>query len=224
MRVLIVEDDNRVANALAAFLGQEGYTSVRKPDGHGALEALESDFDVVLLDLGLPDVDGFDLCSRIRNRTRAPIIITTARANVSDRIEGLRVGADDYLVKPYDVRELVARIAAVTRRERDSLTWLQDRPTGLQVGQVRIDLAARRVESACEPVALTPKEYEIVALLARYPGATLSRERIVREVWQTNMRGLGRSLEVHIASIRQKIGSSELIETVRGVGYRLVGG
>ncbi|WP_053206728.1 response regulator transcription factor [Jiangella muralis] len=218
MRVVLVEDDNHVAGALAAVLTRHGYDTVRAEDAAAALRAVDSGTDMVLLDLGLPDLDGLELCRRIRRVSDVPVIMVTARSQVNARVKGLQVGADDYLVKPYDVRELIARMSAVERRGRSRAG-----PGGalVRVGDVVIDLAARRVEAGSRPVTLTKKEFDVIALLARHPGVALPRERILREVWQTSWRGLGRSLEVHVASIRRKLGPDDVIETVRGVGYRL---
>jgi DNA-binding response OmpR family regulator len=225
VKLLVVEDDDHVAGALVAVLGRYGYETVRANDGRSAIDALGVDTDMVLLDLGLPDVDGFELCSKIKRLSDAPIIMVTARAHLGARIHGLEVGADDYLVKPYDLRELIARIGAVSRRGQ-SRRWDSQPEQGsvVLVGQVRIDLAARQIIVGDESVELTKKEFDVVALLARHPGVALPRERILREVWHTSWKGLGRSLEVHIGSIRSKLGNNDVIETVRGVGYRLARG
>ena len=151
-----------------------------------------------------------------------PIIIATARSHVQERIRGLRAGADDFVVKPYDVSELVARIEAVTRRSR-ALVSEPTQELSIDVAGVRIDLSARQVLIADQPVELTRTEFDIIAVLARYPGVVVPRERIIREVWQTDWHAFSRSLEVHIGSIRRKTGRGDLIETVRGVGYRLAG-
>jgi DNA-binding response OmpR family regulator len=222
MQLLVVEDDDHVASALVSVLSRHGFETVRARDGQGALEALSPGTDMVLLDLALPDMDGFEVCARIRRVSDAPVIMVTARSQLDARIRGLEMGADDYLVKPYDLRELLARIEAVFRRGR-SHEW-DDRPdtAKVQVGDVRIDLAARELRlDDGSVVPLTRKEFDVVALLARHRGVTLTRERILREVWNTNWKGLGRSLEVHVGAIRHKLGDHELIETVRGVGYRL---
>ena len=222
MTVLIVEDDDRLMDALCAFLRKAGYRTNSAADGAQALEALGSDTEVVLLDLGLPDLDGIDLCLLIRQRSGVPIIIATARSHVQERIRGLRAGADDFVVKPYDVSELVARIEAVTRRSR-ALVSEPTQELSIDVAGVRIDLSARQVLIADQPVELTRTEFDIIAVLARYPGVVVPRERIIREVWQTDWHAFSRSLEVHIGSIRRKTGRGDLIETVRGVGYRLTG-
>lgn len=222
MRILIVEDDERVAAALEAFLARSGYATVRAADGTAALEMLGADTEVVLLDLGLPDVDGIDLCRRIRGRSDVPIVIVTARNQVTERIKGLRAGADDFVVKPYDVHELLARIEAVTRRSRP-MRPEAEAVVRLDGGTVEIDLVARRILVEHAPIDLTRKEFDIVAVLARYPGVAVPKDRLIREVWNTDWRGFGHSLEVHVGAIRKKAGSHRVIETVRGVGYRLAG-
>ncbi len=222
MRILIVEDDDRVSAALGTFLQKAGYATTRAADGSAALSSLGSDTEVVLLDLGLPDVDGIDLCRRIRARTGVPIIIATARSHVQDRIKGLRAGADDFIVKPYDVRELVARIEAVTRRSRQLYPESAEE-LGVGIDGIRFDLVTRQVFLDDVPAELTRKEFDIVVMLARYPGVVVPRERIIREVWNTDWYSFGRALEVHVGSIRRKLGRRVVIEAVRGVGYRLVG-
>ncbi|MGB3373996.1 MAG: response regulator transcription factor [Microbacterium sp.] len=223
MRILIVEDDDRVAEALEAFLSRSGYATVRAVDGAEALELLGSDTEVVLLDLGLPDIDGIDLCRRIRAQSGVPVLIATARSEVQERIRGLRAGADDFVVKPYDVRELLARIEAVTRRLHplDALPPASADRAVVEADGVNVDLVARRVLVDGIPIDLTRKEFDIIAVLARYPGVAVPRDRLIREVWNTDWQSFARSLEVHVASIRRKIGRASLIETVRGVGYRL---
>lgn len=222
MTVLIVEDDDRLMDALRAFLRKAGYDTVSAADAAQALDALGSDTEVVLLDLGLPDMDGIELCRLIRQRSGVPIIIATARSHVQERIRGLRAGADDFVVKPYNVLELVARIEAVTRRSR-AMGAEPSAEQVIDVSGVRIDLSGRQVLIDGAPVELTRTEFDIVAVLARYPGVVVPRERIIREVWQTDWHAFSRSLEVHIGSIRRKVGRADLIETVRGVGYRLAG-
>jgi DNA-binding response OmpR family regulator len=222
MRVLIVEDDSGVAKALDAFLGRSGYATARAANGQEALDSLGADTEVVLLDLGLPDVDGIDLCRRIRARSEVPIIVVTARSQVDERIRGLRAGADDFVVKPYDVHELLARIEAVTRRTRP-ITLESEEVVRLHGGTVEVDMIGRRLLVRGAAVDLTKKEFDIIAVLARYPGVAVPRDRLIREVWKTDWHGFSHSLEVHVAAVRRKV-SVGLIETVRGVGYRLTGG
>ncbi|NJP47537.1 response regulator transcription factor [Actinacidiphila epipremni] len=245
MRLLLVEDDDRVAAAVSALLGKHGFDVRHARSGEEAIQALLPDggpaFDCVLLDLGLPDQDGFEVCSRIRRRTATPVIMVTARADVRSRIHGLNLGADDYVVKPYDTGELLARIHAVSRRPplraQDPAppeSGTGGAPAGgqgdvaaaqrtrLQLGPVAIELATRRVTVHGEAVLLTRKEFDLLALLAGRPGVVFRREQIISEVWRTAWEGTGRTLEVHVASLRSKLRVPAMIETVRGVGYRLV--
>jgi DNA-binding response OmpR family regulator len=220
MRLLIVEDDNRVADALAGVMTRHGFTVYRAATGAQAL-ALLPEADVVLLDLGLPDADGFDVCRRIRAGSDIPIIVVTARADLAARVHGLNLGADDYMVKPVNGAELVARIHAVTRRGRRAETRTGS-GRAVVVGPLRVDTAVRAVQVAGVPVVLTRREFDLLAVLVRGPGLVYRREQLVAEVWGTYDASAERTLEVHIGSLRAKLGGHGLIETVRGVGYRLV--
>ncbi|WP_030260681.1 response regulator transcription factor [Streptomyces violens] len=230
MRLLLVEDDNHVAAALSAVLAKHGFEVVHARSGEEALHALVPDaaepFAVVLLDLGLPDQDGFEVCGRIRKLTSTPVIMVTARSDVRSRIHGLNLGADDYVVKPYDTGELLARIHAVSRRTVHGPGEQPAEDGGgehlLRIGAVTIELATRQVSVNGGAVPLTRKEFDLLALLAQRPGVVFRREQIISEVWRTSWEGTGRTLEVHIASLRSKLRMPALIETVRGVGYRLV--
>ncbi|MEU6118198.1 response regulator transcription factor [Streptomyces sp. NPDC047117] len=230
MRLLLVEDDNHVAAALSAVLARHGFEVVHARSGEEALHALVPDaedaFAVVLLDLGLPDQDGFEVCGRIRKLTSTPVIMVTARSDVRSRIHGLNLGADDYVVKPYDTGELLARIHAVSRRTvHGPGEHAPEEAAGedlLRIGAVTIEPATRRVAVNGSTVPLTRKEFDLLALLAQRPGVVFRREQIISEVWRTSWEGTGRTLEVHVASLRSKLRMPALIETVRGVGYRLV--
>lgn len=222
MKILIVEDDDRLAEALETFLGKAGFATVRVANGAAALESLSADTEAVLLDLGLPDMDGLDVCRRIRSASSVPIIIATARSQVEERIKGLHAGADDFVVKPFDVRELVARIEAVTRRAR-LISGDAVPSQSLHFDGVTIDFENRQVVVDDDAIPLTPKEFDIVAVLARYPGVVVPSDRIIREVWGTDWGGFKRSLEVHLGSIRRKLSRDSLVVNVRGVGYRLGG-
>ncbi|CAM5587096.1 response regulator transcription factor [Streptomyces xanthochromogenes] len=228
MRLLLVEDDDHVAAALSAVLAKHGFEVKHARNGEEALQALLPDerctrppFGVVLLDLGLPDQDGYEVCGKIRKRSSIPVIMVTARADVRSRIHGLNLGADDYVVKPYDTGELIARIHAVIRRPPPGARPESD-DTELRFGRVQIELPTRRVSVDGEGVQLTRKEFDLLALLAQRPGVVFRREQIISEVWRTSWEGTGRTLEVHVASLRSKLRMPALIETVRGVGYRLV--
>ncbi|MFE1951498.1 MULTISPECIES: response regulator transcription factor [Streptomyces] len=224
MRLLLVEDDDHVAAALSAVLSRHGFEVRHARNGEEALQALVPDpaaFGVVLLDLGLPDQDGYEVCGKIRKRTSTPVIMVTARADVRSRIHGLNLGADDYVVKPYDTGELLARIHAVSRRSvQEEAAPASDHEVLL--GDVVIDLPTRQVTVEGAAVQLTRKEFDLLALLAQRPGVVFRREQIISEVWRTSWEGTGRTLEVHVASLRSKLRMPALIETVRGVGYRLV--
>ncbi|NGN67382.1 response regulator transcription factor [Streptomyces sp. A7024] len=230
MKLLLVEDDDHVAAALAAVLRRHGFEVGHARGGEEALQELLhgklAPFDVVLLDLGLPDQDGFEVCGRIRKLTSTPVIMVTARADVRSRIHGLNLGADDYVVKPYDTGELLARIHAVARRTAPG-DEAPDKPVeeeheSLRLGPLTLELPTRRVFVDGEDISLTRKEFDLLSLLAHRPGVVFRREQIISEVWRTSWEGTGRTLEVHVASLRSKLGLPELIETVRGVGYRLV--
>ncbi|MBT2492615.1 response regulator transcription factor [Streptomyces sp. ISL-96] len=226
MRLLLVEDDDHVAAALSAILVRHGFQVVHARNGEEAVQALlpadKEPFGCVLLDLGLPDQDGYEVCGKIRKRSDIPVIMVTARADVRSRIHGLNLGADDYVVKPYDTGELLARIHAVSRRKGTAEAPAPGDDTALRLGGVRIELPTRRVSVAGSEVQLTRKEFDLLALLAQRPGVVFRREQIISEVWRTSWEGTGRTLEVHVASLRSKLRMPALIETVRGVGYRLV--
>ncbi|GGU48798.1 DNA-binding response regulator [Streptomyces albospinus] len=230
MRLLLVEDDDHVAAALSAVLARHGLSVVHARNGEEALQALLPDdgepFAVVLLDLGLPDQDGFEVCGRIRRICTTPVIMVTARSDVRSRIHGLNLGADDYVVKPYDTGELLARIHAVSRRTTPAPGGEPAEEAALveplRLGPVTVELPTRQVSVDGTAVPLTRKEFDLLALLAQRPGVVFRREQIISEVWRTSWEGTGRTLEVHIASLRAKLRMPALIETVRGVGYRLV--
>jgi len=232
MHVLIVEDDDAIATPLAKGLVREGLTVDRVETGAAALErAASNEFDVVLLDLGLPDTDGFDVCRQLRARSDVPIIVVTARSEEVDRVVGLELGADDYLVKPFGFRELVARIRAVARRRaprHDAATdgagegGHGDRAsTASELGGLRVDRRTRRVEVEGTDVTLTPKEFDLLAYLAEDPGAVCARQQVLEQVWDPHWYGPTKTLDVHVASLRKKLGDPRWIETVRGVGFRL---
>lgn len=219
MRVLLVEDDASIAVPLAKGLTREGLEVEQVVRGAAALERLTQapTPDIVLLDLGLPDVDGFEVCRRLRAASDIPIIVVTARGEEVDRVIGLELGADDYIVKPFGFRELLARIRAVTRR----LGARSVDGTPLQVGSLSIDPRTREVRIGERAIGLTPKEFDLLALLAEDPGAVWSRGRILETVWDPHWYGPTKTLDVHVASLRKKLGDPAWIETVRGVGFRL---
>jgi DNA-binding response OmpR family regulator len=218
MEVLLVEDDDAIAAPLAAGLTREGFAVRRVATGGAALDAQAAErADVVLLDLGLPDIDGFEVCRRIRAASTVPIIVISARGEEVDRVVGLELGADDYMVKPFGFRELLARIRAVTRR----LSTVPDGDRPQRIGALEIDRRTHRVRVDGTEVALTPKEFDLLACLAEEPGTVVTRQRLLDEVWDPHWYGPTRTLDVHVASVRKKLGEPRWIETVRGVGFRM---
>ena len=215
MRLLLVEDDPTISEPLADGLRREGFDVELAATG---AEALAADLvDLVLLDLGLPDLEGRVVCQELRAASSVPIIVVTARGDEIDRVVLLELGADDYVVKPFGFRELVARIRAVLRRVSPG----SDEPGSddLDVGRLRVDLRSRAVSFDDRPVALTPKEFDLLVRLASDAGAVTTREQLMRDVWDENWWGSTKTLDVHVASLRRKL-SPEVIETVRSVGYR----
>jgi two-component system response regulator RegX3 len=215
MDVLLVEDDDSIAVPLADGLRREGFTVVRAATGEEALAAAPP--DIVLLDLRLPDMDGLDVCRQLRARSVVPIIVVSARGEEVDRVIGLELGADDYVVKPFGIRELVARIRAVARRS----TAPQGEHERIDAGRISIDLRGHRAMVDGAEVQLTGREFDLLTVLARNVGAVVDRERILREVWHTTWYGSSKTVDVHVAALRRKLGDPSLIETVRGIGLRL---
>jgi two-component system, OmpR family, response regulator RegX3 len=215
VRVLIVEDEDAIAEPLAAGLRREGHEVSRVASGRAALEAPEP--DLVLLDLRLPDLDGYEVCGQLRARSGVPIIMVTARGEEVDRVVGLELGADDYMVKPFGFRELLARMRAVTRRAENRI----DGRRSFRAGELEVDVRSRSALLGGRELALTPKEFDLLALLASDPGAVFDRQRILQEVWGTSWQGAGKTIDVHVASLRKKLGDPAWIETLRGVGLRL---
>jgi DNA-binding response OmpR family regulator len=218
MRILVVEDDDHVAGALESALRQRGYEVIRAASGAQALAACRQGppLDLVLLDLGLPDSKGLQLSVTLRAASQAPVIIVTADGEIRSRVDALRLGADDYIVKPFNGAELLARVEAVLRRCRRVAE-----PETVEVGDVQMDLRARNVTVAGRPVALTRMEFGLLAMLVRNRGSVVERQRILVQVWGTDWLGTSRTLEVHVATVRRKLGRPWIIETSRGVGYRL---
>jgi two-component system, OmpR family, response regulator RegX3 len=217
MRVLVVEDDDRIAVPMVEGLKRHGFIPSRVTTGAQALSAA-ADNDVVLLDLGLPDLDGIEVCRQLRARSAIPILVITARGEETDRVIGLELGADDYLVKPFGFRELIARIRAVQRRTGGSSTA---EPDEQQVGALRIHRRTRRVYLDETEIALTPKEFDLLAVLAHEPGVVVTRQQLLEEVWDPHWYGPTKTIDVHVATLRKKLGDRRWIETVRGVGLRL---
>ncbi|MFJ8537648.1 winged helix-turn-helix domain-containing protein [Streptomyces sp. NPDC093591] len=256
IQVLLIEDDETIAEPLSEGLGHFGLTVDHVTTG---AEGLRRPYgDVVLLDLGLPDMDGIDVCRGIRQVSDVPVIILSARGEEADRVLGLELGADDYLAKPFSVRELVARVRAVTRRTQRTevvagaeapvtggyepapqLAYEPTPPLSYEAppppssyedtapppsyapGPLVVDRRTRQVWVGEVPVTLTPKEFELLALLTEDPGAVYSRQQILDRVWDPHYEGPTKTLDVHVASLRRKLGDPAWIQTLRGVGFRL---
>ncbi|MFJ5773242.1 response regulator transcription factor [Streptomyces sp. NPDC093094] len=220
VRVLLIEDDETIAEPLGEGLREYGLTVRHVATG---AEGLRGPYgDVVLLDLGLPDMDGIDVCRGIRQVSDVPVIILSARGEEADRVLGLELGADDYLAKPFSLRELVARIRAVRRRRLPPReTAYAGESEGAAPGALVVDRRTRQVWVGEEQVALTPKEFELLALLAEDAGAVYSRQTILDRVWDEHYDGPTKTLDVHVATLRRKLGDPAWIRTLRGVGFRL---
>jgi DNA-binding response OmpR family regulator len=217
VHVLVVEDDDGVADAVVEALGAHGHRTARVARGADVWSRLRG-ADLVLLDLGLPDGDGLELLRKLRKVSGTPVLVLTARGDERDVVRGLRLGADDYLVKPVRLGELLARMEAVRRR---AAPVAAAGPGVVRVGELTVDLAAHRAEVAGVELALTAKEFQILAALARLPGAAVSRQQLLDEVWGDAYLAVSRSLDVHLSSLRSKIGRPGLLRTIRGFGYRL---
>jgi DNA-binding response OmpR family regulator len=220
--ILIVEDEHELAALLRRQIEGEGHRALVAHDGPTALMlANQAQPELVILDWMLPGLDGLAVCRRLRERSIVPIIMLTARTEEADRVLGLEVGADDYLTKPFSLRELMARVRALLRR-MDLLRGAEDGGHGpIALGQLAIDPLARRVEVGAQPIELTVKEYELLLLLARHPGRSFSRSYLLDNIWGDDYEGGDRTVDTHIVRLRRKLGDvGERIATVWGVGYR----
>lgn len=220
MDILLVEDDKSIADSVKDGLSYVGMKCKHVTSGKSALQTLENEkFELVLLDLGLPDMDGQDVAKVIRKTKKIPIIIISARDSEVDRVLALELGADDYLVKPFGMRELVARIKAVSRRVNTS--EVADEEKIQKIGDLTINHRSQKVFLNEVEIQLTVKEYELLSYLAKDPGAICKRNEILTQVWDTNWYGSTKTLDAHVAAIRKKLGNPDWIESVRGVGFRL---
>jgi DNA-binding response OmpR family regulator len=216
--VLVVEDEESIAGVVRIALERGGYRAVLAGTGEDGLAYLDrSRVDLVILDIGLPGIDGLDVCRRIRSRSDLPVIMLTARDEETDRVVGLELGADDYVAKPFSPRELVARVKAVLRRSRPACN------AGDEITHGDILLSRSRHEAAVadESISLTPIEFELLAFLLDNAGVVVSREKLLESVWGLSFPGGTRTVDQHVAQLRTKLGRPDLVETVRGVGYKV---
>jgi len=213
MHVLVVEDDPAISGPLVTGLERNGIEATCVQFGSMVIDSLPGK-DLVILDLGLPDEDGLDVLRAIRKISDVPVIVATARGDEMDRIIGLEIGADDYVVKPFSVRELSARVRAISRRR------VVEAP--ISIGSIVFDRNRRSVEVSGKSIELTAKEFDLLGVLLEEPGRVVPRQELYARVWDPVWVGTGKTLDVHVASVRKKLGDANLIETVRGVGYRIV--
>ena len=216
--ILLVEDEEDIATLVRTYLEKDGFRVIWADRGADGLLALEqNDIRLAILDLQLPDADGLDLCRAIREHSRLPIVIVTARDEEIDRIIGLELGADDYVTKPFSPRELVARVRAVLRRAEPDAG-----DDALVVGDIVLEPAGRTVSVAGTPVELTGMEFDLLAFLLAHPGIVMSRDHLLERVWGLSFPGGTRTVDVHVAQLRRKLERADLIRTVRGSGYKAV--
>jgi DNA-binding response OmpR family regulator len=229
-RVLVVEDDLSIADAVSYNLEADGHEVLRAADGVSALElARSSQLDLVVLDVMLPRMSGLDVCRILRDEQAVPILMLTARAGEADKVQGLDLGADDYVTKPFSMRELRARVASLLRRDRisrDAGTETRDGGDVLSVGGITLDITRHEVTRAGAEIALRPREFELLEFFMRHPGQALTRELILSGVWGFSYAGETRTVDVHVRWLREKLEADpahpEQIQTVRGVGYKFV--
>ncbi|MBI3210715.1 MAG: response regulator transcription factor [Candidatus Solibacter usitatus] len=219
MRILVIEDEKRIADFVSRGLESAGYAVDIAYDGHGGINlSRDTAYDLIILDLGLPDIDGLEVLDKIRSRKSSPpTLILSARNAVDDRVKGLELGADDYMVKPFAFVELLARVRALLRRG-------QPTPERLQIGDLVLDCIRRKVTRAGQSLELAPKEFSILEYMMRNPGRPLSRTMIVEHVWDMDYDGLTNIVDVYIRHLRSKIDDGQetrLIHTVRGIGYMM---
>jgi len=220
-RVLVVDDEPNIVELARMYLEKEGYRVESASDGATALEQIQThEPALIVLDLMLPELDGFEVCRRTRAKSDVPIIMLTARDEDVDKIVGLELGADDYLTKPFNPRELVARVKAILRRSERSV---RPNEQPLHVADLTLDPARREVSVAGEPIALRAKEFDLLQAFAENKGIVLTREQLLNKVWGYDFYGETRTVDVHVAHLRKRLkGSRVSIETLTGVGYKLV--
>jgi DNA-binding response OmpR family regulator len=218
--ILVVDDERHIVDLVRLYLEKEGFGVVAAGTGPEALAAhARHDPDLVVLDVMLPELDGFEVCREIRRRGATPVLMLTARDDDVDAIVGLELGADDYVTKPFNPRALVARVKAILRRASPAVSGV--RP--IEVGDLRVDPRRREAYQGARRMELRPREFDLLAALARDPGVVLTRDALLEHVWGTDFPGETRTIDVHVAELRKKLGEAgPAIETVRGLGYRLV--
>ncbi|HLW46856.1 MAG TPA: response regulator transcription factor [bacterium] len=224
-RILLVDDERAIVESLRYALEKEGYEVLEAGEGGEALElARRSSPDLVLLDIMLPGMSGFEICRVLRQESTVPILMLTARGDEPDRIVGLDLGADDYITKPFSLREVLARVRAALRRAQTAARETREREELLSVGEVAMDVARHEVTVRGQPIVLPPRQFDLLRAFLANPGRVLTRAALLQHVWGYDFTGDDRTVDVHVRWLRQKLqdaGSPTTIETVRGVGYKL---
>jgi DNA-binding response OmpR family regulator len=227
-RILIIDDERELRTMLSSYLQAEGFETLEAANGQQGLEsAKKTEPDLVILDVGLPGIDGFEVLRRLRQRSDVPVIMLTARAEEMDRVVGLTVGADDYVTKPFSPREISARITAILRRSSIAMRSGEEEEQVLRFEGLIIDSAKREVVVDGQPVEMSTLEFDLLAALAASPGRVFSREQLMEKVWGWDYFGVDRVVDVHVVNIRKALGDNaahpRFVGTVRGVGYKFVG-
>ena len=222
MKILVVEDDPRISDVLEYALKAEGYEVATAQRGREAAEIAQcSSPGLIVLDVGLPDIDGFEVCRLVRRSSDVPVIFLTSRTDEIDRVVGLEIGGDDYMVKPFSPRELLARIKAILRRNQRQETPPSSEPANhLKYGPITIDPEKFRIQCDGREISLTAQEFKLLELLVRNPGRVFTREQVLNRAWGDGGLVADRTIDVHVRSLRRKFGDLAFIETVRGIGYR----
>lgn len=222
MKILVVEDDPRISDVLEYALKTDGYEVQTAQRGREATEiARRSLLSLIVLDVGLPDIDGFEVCRVVRTFSDVPVIFLTSRSDEIDRVVGLEIGGDDYMVKPFSPRELLARIKAIRRRnQRPESAPASGSKGPLRYGPITIDPEKFRIHCHGREIVLTAQEFKLLELLVRHPGRVFTREQVLNRAWSEDGLVADRTIDVHVKSLRRKFGDFDFIETVRGVGYR----
>jgi DNA-binding response OmpR family regulator len=222
MNILVVEDDPRISDVLEYALKAEGYEVRTAQRGREAAEiARKTSPGLIVLDVGLPDIDGFEVCRIVRTFSDVPVIFLTSRSDEIDRVVGLEIGGDDYMVKPFSPRELVARIKAIRRRnQRPEAPAPKDSKAMFHYGPIAIDAEKFQIRCHGREVSLTAQEFKLLELLVKHPGRVFTRQQVLDRAWGDDVFVADRTIDVHVKSLRKKFGDLEFIETVRGVGYR----
>ena len=223
--ILIVDDEEDMRNLVEMYLLNSGYICLQADNGEEAINLVElHEIDLILMDIMMPEMDGFSICEKIRSQSEVPIIFVSAKGEEWDKVKGLRIGADDYIVKPFNPGELVARVEAVLRRTgKGKIPLNRENVNIIQLGEIYVNLDSRTVLIEKEQVMLTLKEFELLVFLMRHQNQALSREQLLENIWGTEYGGSLRTVDTHIKTLRMKMRTADYIQTVWGIGYKIEG-